>query len=227
MKTISFFSTSLTCLFLSLDLAASEGATVVGDGGLVVDCGEEMTLLDLFEKDVLLGSKQITLSRKEAASNREMVEEGINRLKNRFHLSDDELKRAKRAAHEFNRMPLFDPWRLHIGKSYHYYFSELPKVTVDKRVYDEIIKKKCILKTVVIRPSRDPLVVDVHKEICSRSLSSFENCFYVNTTIFKKMSKEQRACLIIHEIARYLPSNIRPSDERVLREVVADVCTEQ
>lgn len=223
---VSLFSVSS----LAKGSSGGSGATTVGDGGHAVVCynksegRKEVQLLDLFEMEAFgyttvfdLGPSTIPLSSK--------VWMGVRRLKNHMGLSDAEVKEMVYAADRFMRFP-FDPWEAGYGSFFGYFLQAKP-VQVKKRVFDEIKRRGCYLDVLVIRPDLDAerTSTENYKSICSRNFAGFQYCFLMNRDLLRKMNKDQQACLIIHEILRFLPKEKKFKDERELRRHTYFACT--
>lgn len=212
------FGSLTTC---SLVLAQSNGgATTVGDGGHVIQCGNQQEVFDLFEYRISNDTDAAISLADDGQSNlKDMVNTGLKRIQFKFSLSESEYARVQRAAkmflldNTFNRgasMGWLRQWR----------FSAR-SISVSKAVYDIMVTSNCTLKTVVVRP---PMNSSFFSSICSRYFSEVEFCFITNTDLFWDLSREQAACLVVHEVLRFLPEQ-KKLNERQLRTATAEICT--
>ncbi|WP_148284905.1 hypothetical protein [Pseudobdellovibrio exovorus] len=212
--------------------SGGSGATTVGDGGHVVVCYDnsqskkEVQLLDLFEMEALgypttfaLGNAQVPLANK--------VWMGMTRLQSHLGLSNAEVDEMVYAADRFMRFP-YDPWETGM-RSFFGYFLQAKPVEVRRSVFDEMERRGCRLEVAVIRPDLDAerASTENYKSICSRSFAGFHYCFLMNTDLIRKMDKDQKACLIIHEVLRFLPKEKKIQSERALRRHTYYACTGQ
>lgn len=223
MKSILVFSAALI-ISLGANAGKGGGATTVGDGGVVVKChGQDLQILDLFEQKVLSGDKEITLDKDDNKVQRK-VADGLARIQQRYSLTEDEMKPIRRAADQFMRFP-YDPF--HDGSaSFYGYFLQINKIVVRSEVAQALKDQNCRLETAVIRPPHDgSLSEEYYQGLCGHNFAEYESCFYTNLDLWRALKKDQRACLVIHELLRYLPADKRAPSELEMRAEAADVCT--
>lgn len=213
--------TMMTLPFSNL-LASEGGATTVGDGGLVVECGSKVELLDLYEHKLLYGDYKITLDEK-GDSVKDMVGVGLERLREKYSLDDSQYKRIKAATVAILRFP-YDPWQTPIGRIYSYAIKP-PSALVYSYVKDKLLLEKCKLNTVIIRPPRESKEQYAYERVCNDNFNTFEFCFFTKKSIYIKLSKPERACLVVHEAIRFLKIYDSFENEVQMRASVADICT--
>lgn len=220
MMTLNFIVITFLVLFNFQLHASGGGASTVGDGGHVVVCGNQIELLDIYERNILFGSSSISLG-DENLSQTDLVQEGLNRIISRFNLTPETASPIVSATKMFLRFP-FDPWKLP-GKNG---LLQTQKINMYRPVNDHIIQKNCWIDIVVIRPKVEGNVQNFLEELCDQNYSEHEFCFFTKREHYRRLTKQQRACLVVHESLRYLPLESRISDELVLRQTAAEICTQ-
>lgn len=202
---------------------AQGGATTVGDGGHVVVCrtGDGWSkgrLLDLFEVEAVgpdtifdLGGDRTTLLDK--------VQIGLARLQPRLGLEAEDIRHMTLAAKKFMRFQ-YDPWK-------DSYTFKAKDPVVRHAVYREFEKYNCYLDTVVIHP--DPEDQDfqrkTYENLCMANGKDIRHCFLVNTRYLRTMDQNEKACLTIHEVLRFLPEGKKIRREADLRRNTYYACT--
>lgn len=204
------------------------GATTVGDGGFGVVCpraGESSTveLLDIFEARALgkpsefrLGGESVDLETKVAV--------GLLRVKRRLILDSHQVASLDEAAKWLLRQP-FDPWKRGYGE-YWAYFLKTKNPSVNRRVYEEIERRGCHVQAIVVRP--DPSTVAsarAYDSICKANIASNRYCFLTDSDLYRKLDKDTKACLIIHESLRLIQKEKLAGDEKALRSLTHRICT--
>ena len=200
-----------------------EGGTTVGDGGFAVACSDRIEILDLYEHRFFNGEYRITLDQN-GDSIKEMVGEGLNRIKNKYSLNEQQHQLMQTAAYKLLRFP-FDP--LHSGLRQMYgFFLQSPKTVVYKNVWKSVQDQRCVLETVIVRPPRTSQHQKVYHSICQHNYSEFEFCFFTNMSIYRRLDRDQRACLVLHEVIRYSDFYKDFKDEIEMRKAIAEICTQ-
>jgi hypothetical protein len=224
MKSVLMFAGLIIFSLSALASGKGGGATTVGDGGVVVACkGQDLQLLDLFEQKVLSGQKEISLLPAEG-SVRQKINDGLNRIQARYNLAENEMAPIRRAAVLFMRFP-FDPFHNGLASAYSY-FLQIKEVWVRVAVAEALKEQNCRLKVAVIRPPRDGgLNEQYYRELCGHNFAEYEGCFYTNLDIWRSLKRDQRACLVVHEVLRYLPPAKKAATDLEMRQQAADLCT--
>lgn len=215
----------LLCIFSSLTTCtlvfaqSNGGATTVGDGGHVIQCGSRQEVFDLFEYRINNYS-DATISLADGGYRlKDMVYTGLQRIQFKFSLTEAEYARVRRAAKMFLLDSTFSRGAS-LGWLRQWRFSARG-VAVSDAVYGIMNTSKCALKTVVVKP---PMNSSVFSSICSHYFSEAEFCFITDTDLFWGLSREQAACLVVHEVLRFLPEQ-KKLNERQLRSATAEICT--
>lgn len=222
MKNIKIAVVAALGLLLSNQVLA--GGTTVGDGGMVVRCGKQDTFLDIYEQDVLVGPKAISLAQSLAGSDKKSVEKmvqvGIDRARQRFQLSEDELTLVQKAAKIFLSFQ-YDDSTERAGRLLPGDFL-VPDVRLAKIVYEKIKRDGCDIIVAVVRAPETPEA----RKACLRLANSFESCFIGDRELFRWMDPSQKACLILHESLRSMPPHKKITNEMSFRRTVAELCTQ-
>lgn len=212
-------------IFTGLFAAAggTGGAVTVGDGGFGVICPKgahdtTVQLLDLFEAEAL-GRPSVPFFAGKRLKDKVRV--AVERVRQRLGLSAEQTHELAYAAERFMRFP-YDPWQKGTASNYSYFLrGEWPTVRV--KVYEEMQRRGCRLETIVVRPTDEEPGRDVYRSICSQNVAGFEYCFLTNSSLYRKMDNDARACLILHEALRFLPG-VHFHDEENMRVFAASIC---
>lgn len=200
---------------------AGGGGSTVGDGGHLVVCQNSMKLLDLYELEV---ERQVHLKpnfgQPNSMSLLSKVNVGIDRIKHRFNLNEEQINVLRSIARDFI-FDHVDPWQMYQDPKWQTILGT-KKFRIRRDVYDSIKKENCSIDIVAIRPPKiNP--DDGFIFTCPQNLE----CLFLNLNLFKRLDADSRACLIIHEILRDLPKDKRISSELLLRKTAAEICVNQ
>lgn len=225
-----FTCVMMTFFVLPASAGQGGGSSTVGDGGFAVVCFAGLKykqvraeLLDLFEEKVLTQErKKVTLGN--GANPEPLLEVALRRLQKKTSLTEREFSKVSWAAFSFLR-DAQDPWMsgARIGTND---FVRAQDILLDKRVYSQANSRGCRIAPVAIRPAQVGTNRINYERLCRARGLSFEDCFFIDNSIYKDLSASHRACLALHESLRYLPESLRPRSERQLRKIVAEICFE-
>jgi hypothetical protein len=211
-------------IILSSQISFAGGASLVGNGGFSVDCQGTIEILDVFEANLKPRKLVYTLGDSSASLN-DKISIGLERMKIRYHLNANEFLHVKKAA-RFTKASKFDPLR----HGHYFLWGALLNSIEIKSSQDvdlEITRRGCFVDIVYFRPVDTPQNRIVFDDLCGKSASAdFEYCFFVNSDVYWKLNKDQKACLAIHEAFRFLPKEKLIHDEIQMRQHVAEICTQ-
>lgn len=208
--------------------AGNGGATTVGDGGFAVVCPKDVftntvELLDLFEARVM-GKTAVTELGPQNLDIKDKVEIALQRTQTRLSLSNEETDYLRYVVGRFMRFP-YDPWRNGKGDVWSYFLhGKWP--TVKRPVYEEMKRRKCQLRTLVVRPNlSNRASAQAYDNICSGNFAGLKYCFLRDSRLYSQLSDDGEACLILHEVLRFLPPEKTFRTEPELRSAVHAICT--
>ncbi len=198
---------------------AQGGASTVGDGGHGVDCrnSKRMQLLDLYEFG---NGKKVSLPDSQSA--RKSFPVLLARAKAALQLTEGESRELALAAKRFFNFAI-DPWAMEL-RQYSYFLRAKEPIlspSIEKKLEDE----DCVIEPIVIRPDPNAKSLETYDYLCSQSHAGLQHCFLVNMRGYRKLSKPQQACLVLHESLRFLPTS-KQLNEVKLRAMTAQLCTQ-
>jgi hypothetical protein len=208
---------ALTLLFCS-NVFAQGGASTVGDGGHCVVC-EKMKpqLLDLYE---FAHGKKISLP--EDQSVRKSYAVLLERASHLLQLNHEEANELALAAKRFIYFKI-DPWEMNLTQYSYFLNAKDPIFSGD--TWNRIEKEDCYFQPVVIRPDHDADSIRTYESLCHISFAGLKHCFLVDMRMYRRLSRPQQACLVLHETLRFLPRHKKLSEVQ-LRQTTARLCTQ-
>lgn len=221
----------LLSALLSSSALANGGVTTIGDGGLVAICPFTTSKADvrLYFFDLLEAQKTGTPYRTTfgdvSLGLPKKVAIGMERIKGRLQLTDDDLRAARQVAAVLMQLQ-FDPTKLYPYANQHDFVFKVHSVRTSPRVYHFLKKRRCQLNVAIARFTRAQITSPEIRDLCSRSPGGIDLCFLTNRDIYFRLTQDERACLILHESLRYLPESKKPRSENELRSLAAQICTQ-
>lgn len=189
---------------------AHGGAGTVGDGGHGVTCGRNVELLDIYEHRK--ANEQITLNPRMSLPT--MIAVLTYRLENDSRFAGQDFTEFNNALKNFRDST---PVPFEFNVSDWEYRLQTRKPQLSQEVMDRMKADSCRLTPVAVRGYSDKFT-----QPSARICDGEGYCFIVNSRLYRRFSKANKACLFIHEALRFLP---QPLSENELRRVTFEICT--
>lgn len=224
---------SLAILFPPAFVIAESGGSIVGDGGYAVLCRSglqspllpevrRVELLDLTEAQIEKKQEGQTNLGPETSSAAILFEVASERLRVRLNLSEPELEKVAFAGREFLRLQS-DPWS-GFDRVMNEEVLKVRDIQLSQTVERMLRRRGCSISPIVVRPNLHSSRSESSRKACALMRAQSDFCFFTDRRLFRELSNSHKACLALHESLRYLPPQLRPSDDQRLRTAVAEIC---